>query len=157
MKNALTSDQHIKRNTCLLNEMTFFTKLPSGNELGQYLAIDLGSTNFRVILSDLKGGKAEDGFQVRYYDVPDNLRNGPSSKVSIKCHLVLNQLTTCSNCSPSLTFWLNVLAILLKKLQLLTQMLKFHLDFHFHIQLYKKQLIQLIWLLGQKVMIYLTQ
>lgn len=83
MKNSLTSDQHVKRNSCLLNELTFFTHLPSGRETGKFLSIDLGSTNFRVILSDLRGGKSEDEFHVKYYDVPHDLRYGPTCKVRL--------------------------------------------------------------------------
>ena len=83
MKNALTTDQNINHNSCLLNVLTFFTHLPSGKETGKFLSIDLGSTNFRVILSDLRGGKTEDEFHVQYYDVPETLRYGPSCKVSL--------------------------------------------------------------------------
>ena len=83
MHKSLTQDQHVKRTSCLLNELSFITKMPSGKETGHFLSIDLGSTNFRVILSDLKGGKGEDEFQVKYYDVPHNLRYGPTCKVSL--------------------------------------------------------------------------
>lgn len=82
MHKSLSQDQHTKRTSCLLNELSFITKMPSGKETGHFLSIDLGSTNFRVILSDLKGGKGDDEFQVKYYDVPNDLRYGPTCKVS---------------------------------------------------------------------------
>ena len=34
---------------------SFVSNLPKGNERGKYLALDLGGTNFRVCLVELKG------------------------------------------------------------------------------------------------------
>ena len=36
---------------------TYVQYLPSGNETGRFLALDLGGTNFRVILLEMKQGK----------------------------------------------------------------------------------------------------
>lgn len=53
-------------------------KFPTGKEKGLFLSLDLGSTNFRVILSKLHGHETEDDFDVKYYDVPGHLRVGSS-------------------------------------------------------------------------------
>ena len=49
-------------------------------ESGDYLALDLGGTNFRVILLRIKAG-AVDSEEVQYYQVPENVRLGPGSKL----------------------------------------------------------------------------
>ena len=36
--------------------VTYVTRLPTGREEGQFLALDLGGTNFRVILAELHAG-----------------------------------------------------------------------------------------------------
>lgn len=82
MEHGLSVDAAERKNSCLLMENTFMTRLPRGRESGDFLSLDLGSTNFRVILSRLKGtGKPEDDdFRVKYYDVPLDLRVGESAK-----------------------------------------------------------------------------
>ena len=47
-----------------------------GTENGEYLALDLGGTNFRVIKLGLKNGKIEDEV-IDYYHVEEHLRLGP--------------------------------------------------------------------------------
>ncbi|XP_015782952.1 hexokinase-1 [Tetranychus urticae] len=53
---------------------TFITSLPNGKEEGDFLSLDLGSTNFRVCLSTL--ANQQDQFNVKYYDIPDAMRTG---------------------------------------------------------------------------------
>lgn len=53
-------------------------RFPTGKESGFFLSLDLGGTNFRVILSKLHGHESEDEFDVKYYDVPEKLRFGSS-------------------------------------------------------------------------------
>ena len=36
--------------------VTYVTRLPTGREDGRFLALDLGGTNFRVILCELEAG-----------------------------------------------------------------------------------------------------
>ena len=56
-------------------ENTFIPELLDGSESGQFLALDLGGTNFRVILLSLEGGKiSEDQEIVDYYNVEEKLR-----------------------------------------------------------------------------------
>lgn len=62
---------------------TFITEIPNGEEQGEFLSLDLGSTNFRVCLTRLEAG-LEDMFLVKYYDIPDHLRWGKAVQVSRK-------------------------------------------------------------------------
>jgi len=54
---------------------TFIPKHLSGNEKGEFLALDLGGTNFRVILLKLEPSLDLECI-VKYYTVPENLRLG---------------------------------------------------------------------------------
>lgn len=56
-------------------ENTYVPELTNGKENGRYLALDLGGTNFRVILLELVNGKVEKE-QVSYYSVPEEKRLG---------------------------------------------------------------------------------
>ena len=49
---------------------------PDGSENGQFLALDLGGTNFRVIKLQLEKGKIVDEI-IEYYQVEEPLRLGP--------------------------------------------------------------------------------
>lgn len=56
-------------------ENTYIPELPDGSEEGSFLALDLGGTNFRVILVELKGGNVvKEEFQL--YHISDDLRLG---------------------------------------------------------------------------------
>jgi len=61
-------------------ENTYITSLLDGSECGQYLALDLGGTNFRVLLITLDKGRMVDQV-ISYYSVAEELRLGPG------CHL----------------------------------------------------------------------
>lgn len=77
---GLSASESDRKRTCLQQEVTFVTRLPDGSEKGDFLSLDLGSTNFRVLLSKLKNG-IDDEFYVKYYDVPSEIRVGASEKV----------------------------------------------------------------------------
>ncbi|XP_046391832.1 hexokinase-2-like [Ischnura elegans] len=69
-------------------ENTYIPELPNGTEEGLYLALDLGGTNFRVILLELAhapdGGQVQDIVlreEVKRYDVPEVLRLGEGTKL----------------------------------------------------------------------------
>jgi len=57
-------------------ENTYIPELLDGTEWGQYLALDLGGTNFRVIMLELECGKIKTE-NIKYYTVEENLRLGP--------------------------------------------------------------------------------
>lgn len=54
---------------------TFVTEFPDGSEEGEFLALDLGGTNFRIILLELNRGRQVKEI-VKFFHVPDNLRTG---------------------------------------------------------------------------------
>ena len=57
----------------LLMENTFIPELLNGEENGRFLALDLGGTNFRVILLELEKGKIKNEI-IDYYSVEESLR-----------------------------------------------------------------------------------
>ncbi|XP_023323699.1 hexokinase-2 [Eurytemora carolleeae] len=59
-------------------ENTYIPELLDGSEEGDFLALDLGGTNFRVILLNLKKGRIEKEI-IEYYSVDEALRVGPGS------------------------------------------------------------------------------
>jgi len=64
-----------ERQSSLQMANTFIPKNLSGTEKGQFLALDLGGTNFRVILLKLDPTSDLDTI-VKYYKVPDEIRLG---------------------------------------------------------------------------------
>lgn len=65
-----------ERKSSLLMENTFIPELPDGTENGEYLALDLGGTNFRVIYVKMVDGKITEEI-VDYFVVPEPTRIGP--------------------------------------------------------------------------------
>ena len=61
-------------------ENTYVPELSNGKEKGSYLALDLGGTNFRVMLLELEGGKIVSE-KVSYYTLDDSTRLGPGTQL----------------------------------------------------------------------------
>jgi len=59
----------------VLMENTYIPELPDGNEQGKFLALDLGGTNFRVMLMDIENGKIINEV-VKMYEIGSDLRVG---------------------------------------------------------------------------------
>lgn len=59
----------------LLMENTYIPELPDGSENGKFLALDLGGTNFRVILLELNNGEIIQEV-VKKYHIGSHLRVG---------------------------------------------------------------------------------
>lgn len=59
--------------------ITYVQSLPNGTECGDYLALDLGGTNFRVLLITLKGTSVQ--MKNKIYSIADELMVGPGSKL----------------------------------------------------------------------------
>jgi len=59
----------------LFMEDTYLPALPNGEEDGQFLALDLGGTNLRVLLVTLKAGQVTDEI-LEYYAIPEPIRYG---------------------------------------------------------------------------------
>ncbi|XP_045616987.2 hexokinase-1 isoform X1 [Procambarus clarkii] len=64
-----------EKKSSLLMENTFIPELPDGTEDGEYLALDLGGTNFRVIYVRMRNGKFAEEV-VDYFHVPTEKRLG---------------------------------------------------------------------------------
>lgn len=75
--NSMNEDDRKKSD--LFWECTYVSGLVKGNENGRYLGLDLGSTNFRVVLVDLKNGIAET--TTKYYNLTDDQLSGPAELV----------------------------------------------------------------------------
>lgn len=69
LKKATQASSEIK---CFV---TYVQKLPTGTEVGQFLALDLGGTNFRVLLIHLKGEQNYE-FESEIYAIPQSLMVG---------------------------------------------------------------------------------
>ncbi|KAK9764650.1 hypothetical protein K7432_007678 [Basidiobolus ranarum] len=59
---------------------SYVTALPTGKEVGTYLAIDLGGTNLRTAAVTLLGD-GEVGVNMRKYSIPDSIRVGTANKL----------------------------------------------------------------------------
>lgn len=66
--------------SCLQMENTYVPSLTNGTEEGLYLALDLGGTNFRVMMMQMVGGKVTKEL-VAYYSVQEETRLGPGDKL----------------------------------------------------------------------------
>ena len=60
--------------------VTYVQNLPTGDEVGQYLALDLGGTNFRVLLVTLKGHH-EAVVESMIYAIPKEIMLGPGEQL----------------------------------------------------------------------------
>lgn len=69
-----------RRPSSLQMENTYLPELPDGTERGEFLALDLGGTNFRVLHLQLDP-EGEKQFHVKYYSVPEPIRLGPGEKL----------------------------------------------------------------------------
>lgn len=47
-----------------------------GTESGDFLSLDLGSTNFRVCHLNMSSGSKQERFDVKYYDIPEQFKKG---------------------------------------------------------------------------------
>ena len=80
IENGLSEDEQIRKTSSLLMINTFvpsFDCIRTEQLDGDYLSLDLGSTNFRVLHNHLNS-KGQDSFRVHYYDIPDELRQNNS-------------------------------------------------------------------------------
>lgn len=74
-----SKDETERKKSDLFWECTFVRGLLEGNENGNYLGLDLGSTNFRVVMVSFKDGKADT--TTKYYNLPEHLLSGPADGV----------------------------------------------------------------------------
>jgi len=79
MWDGLSRDQVRRKNTSLQMENTYVRSLLNGKEDGDFLALDLGGTNFRVLMCKMRGGVCES--ISRNYNVPIPKLHGPAIEV----------------------------------------------------------------------------
>jgi len=72
--------QHGLSGSSMQMENTFIPCLLDGSESGKYLGLDLGGTNFRVLLITLEKGRMVDEI-ISYYTVAEHLRLGPGENL----------------------------------------------------------------------------
>lgn len=60
---------------------TYVRQLPNGKEMGKFLALDLGGTNFRVLLIELAGGIAHSKMVSKIFAVPNDIMVGPGEEL----------------------------------------------------------------------------
>lgn len=60
--------------------VTYVQNLPTGKEMGKFLALDLGGTNFRVLLIHLKGEEDYE-FQSKIYALPQDVLTGSGDQL----------------------------------------------------------------------------
>ncbi|VDM69783.1 unnamed protein product [Strongylus vulgaris] len=59
---------------------SYVRAVPNGTEFGDYLALDLGGTNFRVLMIRLRGREAE--MIGKVYEIPVSVMRGTGDMVS---------------------------------------------------------------------------
>ena len=64
---------------------TFVTDFPNGTEVGDYIGIDIGGTNFRVVHLNLSkvGSNYENKIEMEFFSVPANIRLGNCKQVCL--------------------------------------------------------------------------
>lgn len=101
----LTNDQLQKVSSLLLNEFneglsrethhiaavkmlpTFVRDVPNGSERGKFLALDLGGTNFRVLLITLDGDQIDKTkIENTIFTIPQEIMLGSGEQVSLGIH-----------------------------------------------------------------------
>lgn len=58
---------------------TYVRCLPTGKEQGKFLALDLGGTNFRVLLIELDGSPGQTKMSSKIFAVPHDIMVGPGT------------------------------------------------------------------------------
>ncbi|VDP13312.1 unnamed protein product [Soboliphyme baturini] len=74
MEKELDKGLALNSNSCIKMLPSFVRSLPNGTEVGDYLALDLGGTNFRVLLIRLNKREAE--MKHHTYRIPQSLMSG---------------------------------------------------------------------------------
>lgn len=70
-------------------------------EKGRYLALDLGGTNYRVLLVHLKGDQSPPAIQETTYAIPKHIMTGTGKEVSLHrsyVHVLRESLSVYRSC-----------------------------------------------------------
>ena len=68
---------------------TYVRNIPNGTEMGQVLALDLGGTNFRVLLIDLRGNTKIE-LTSKIFVIPQSIMIGDGKHVTFRQSLFLS-------------------------------------------------------------------
>ena len=79
MSAGLSPVTHAKANVKMFP--TYVRNIPNGTEIGQVLALDLGGTNFRVLLIDLAGNSRIE-LNSKIFVIPQSIMIGDGRNVS---------------------------------------------------------------------------
>jgi len=93
---------------------TYVRNTPNGTEIGQVLALDLGGTNFRVLLIDLRGN-ARVELTSKIFVIPQSIMIGDGKHVCISKFFFQKIRIYLSFKISYFVIWLNVYMILCKK------------------------------------------
>ena len=77
---GLSLEPSMKSSLIMAN--TFVTQSPDGRQQGKFMSLDLGSSNFRVVLSEYNPDGTNE-FHLKHYTVPVKFRRGDSKPVSL--------------------------------------------------------------------------
>jgi hexokinase len=80
MNAGLSPSTH--KQACVKMFPTYVQNIPNGTEVGQVLALDLGGTNFRVLLIDLRGN-ARVELTSKIFVIPQSIMIGDGKHVWI--------------------------------------------------------------------------
>uniref|UniRef100_UPI00358ECACA hexokinase-1-like n=1 Tax=Myxine glutinosa TaxID=7769 RepID=UPI00358ECACA len=80
MERGLHKDTHMQATVKMLP--TYVRSTPDGTEHGDFLALDLGGTNFRVLLVRVRGGKRRDvEMHNKIYPIPEDIMQGSGEEL----------------------------------------------------------------------------
>ena len=97
-----TGMEHGLSKSSLQMENTYVPELIDGSENGFFLALDLGGTNFRVLLFQLVSGKVVKEV-IKYYSVEERLRLGPGVELfDFLAECIKDFLTSAMDSLPTL-------------------------------------------------------
>lgn len=89
---------------------TYVTKIPNGKEVGQYLALDLGGTNFRVLLLKMNGNSEKKQLISKGYGIPEYIMKSTGDELfgfiadKIAAFIVANELNGAERLNIGFTF-----------------------------------------------------
>ncbi|XP_067951124.1 hexokinase-4-like isoform X2 [Watersipora subatra] len=109
MKLGLSRHKEDREKSSLQMENTFVHQTIDGTEHGDYLALDLGGTNFRVIFIEMREGKLMRKL-IHYYEIPERILTGTGKELfdyladSIAALLTKENITTTTDQAIPLGF-----------------------------------------------------
>uniref|UniRef100_A0A665VFP2 Hexokinase-2 n=1 Tax=Echeneis naucrates TaxID=173247 RepID=A0A665VFP2_ECHNA len=99
IERGLKKDSHKEAAVKMLP--TFVRSTPDGSENGDFLALDLGGTNFRVLLVKIRSGKRRSvEMHNKIYAIPIEVMQGTGDEVNLILHIFGKSLIPILSCAP---------------------------------------------------------